>query len=514
VHDQARIHIQAGAGGDGCVSFRREAHVPRGGPDGGDGGRGGDVVVVCDGALRDLASLRRRTHHRAGRGGHGEGTLRHGAAGETLTVAVPPGTIVSAVERPSAGEAAGRTGKAEATGEAAGRTGRAQATGEAGSAQDGLQGRRWELLKDGQRATVARGGAGGRGNKAFATAVRQAPRFAERGLQGEEGWLELRLKLLADVGLVGLPNAGKSSLLARLTRAAPKVADYPFTTLAPVLGVLEDAEHRQLVLADIPGLIEGASEGAGLGHDFLAHVERTKLLVHVLDLAPELTAGEGADTARNHATIECELEAHDERLARLPRVLALSKADLVDAERARAAVAQWSERLGPGVPVIATSSATGAGLKELAGALLAHEALRAPRHEGAAPGEAGYGGAGAGMEDAGYTGAVEGDAAITGTPRDAAGGEEQLAEHMVFRPAADQGFRVERTGPHAFAVRGRGIEKLLARHDLDNEDALAYLEQRLRRIGVLSALADAGFQAGDELQIGDAAFELDPGAPA
>ena len=189
--------------------------------------------------------------------------------------------------------------------------------------------------RPGQRATVARGGAGGKGNKRFATPTRQAPRFAERGLPGEEGWLELRLKLLADVGLVGLPNAGKSSLLARLTRAAPKVADYPFTTLSPVLGVLE-GDERQLVLADIPGLIEGASDGAGLGHDFLAHVERTRLLVHVLDIAPELSAGEGADAIANHATIERELAAHDERLARLPRVLALSKADLVD-ERARRA---------------------------------------------------------------------------------------------------------------------------------------------------------------------------------
>jgi GTP-binding protein len=447
------------------MSFRREAHVPRGGPDGGDGGRGGDVVLVCDESLRDLGGFRRRAQYRAGRGGHGEGAQRHGAAGETLTIAVPPGTVVSAVEGPP-GEAAGRTGGAKAMGEAAG-----------AGARNGLRGRRWELLQDGQRATVARGGAGGRGTKAFATATRQAPRFAERGLPGETGWLELRLKLLADVGLVGMPNAGKSSLLARLTRAAPKVADYPFTTLAPVLGVLEDSERRQIVLADIPGLIEGASEGAGLGHDFLAHVERTRLLVHVLDLAPELSSGEGADAAANHATIERELQAHDERLAQLPRVLALSKADLVDAERARAAVAEWSERLGPEVPVIATSSATGAGLKELARALFAHEALRAPPPNG------------------------ESD-------------PQPLAEHMVFRPGAEHGFRVERIGPRSFAVRGRGIEKLLARHDVENEDAMAYLEERLRRIGVLRALQDAGFQAGDELQIGDVAFELDPGAPA
>src|SRR4051794_28755569 len=271
LHDRARIHVQAGAGGDGATSFRREAHVPRGGPDGGDGGHGGAVVLVCDDSLRDLQGFRRNTHYRAGRGGHGEGAQRHGADGRTLEIAVPPGTQV-AVPDDDDGE---------------------------------LAGRRWELLADGQSATIARGGAGGRGNKRFATPTRQAPRFAERGLPGEGGWLELRLRLLADVGLVGLPNAGKSSLLARLTRAAPKVADYPFTTLAPVLGVLE-GEERQLVIADIPGLIEGASEGAGLGHDFLAHVERTRLLVHVLEVAPELTGGADADPLVNHATIERE----------------------------------------------------------------------------------------------------------------------------------------------------------------------------------------------------------------
>ncbi len=327
LHDRARIHVQAGAGGDGCMSFRREAHVPRGGPDGGDGGRGGEVVVVCEDSLRDLQGFRRRSHYRAGRGGHGEGTQRHGADGETLTIGVPPGTEVIGPE------------------------------------DDGgdLAGRRWEFLSAGQRATVARGGSGGKGNKRFATPTRQAPRFAERGLTGEEGWLELRLKLLADVGLVGLPNAGKSSLLARLTRATPKVADYPFTTLSPVLGVLE-GEDRQLIVADIPGLIEGASEGAGLGHDFLAHVERTRLLVHVLDMAPELTGAADADPLANYATIERELAAHDERLARLPRVLVLSKADLVTAEAAQAAVVDWRRRLGPDVAVIATSSATRAGI--------------------------------------------------------------------------------------------------------------------------------------------------------
>src|SRR5436190_7665866 len=283
VHDRAKIYVQGGRGGDGCASFRREAHVPRGGPDGGDGGHGGDVVLFCDESRRDLQDFRRRAHYRAGRGGHGQGALRYGARGETLEVPVPPGTQVT-----------------------------------------GLDGTRHDLVVPGQRAVVAEGGAGGRGNKHFATPVRQAPRFAERGLPGAEGWIDLRLKLLADVGLIGLPNAGKSSLLARLTRAQPKVADYPFTTLDPVLGTLE-AGDRQLVVADIPGLIEGASHGAGLGHDFLAHVERTRLLVHVLDLAPL----DGSDPVENHATVEREIACHDARLDELPRVLALSKADLV-----------------------------------------------------------------------------------------------------------------------------------------------------------------------------------------
>jgi GTP-binding protein len=469
LHDRARIQVQAGAGGDGSMSFRREAHVPRGGPDGGNGGRGGAVVVECDDSLRDLQSFRRRSLYRAGRGGHGEGALRHGADGETLTIRVPPGTEIIGLDVD----------------------------------EGDLAGRRWELLAAGQRATVARGGSGGKGNKRFATPTRQAPRFAERGLPGEEGWLELKLKLLADVGLVGLPNAGKSSLLARLTRAAPKVASYPFTTLSPVLGVLE-SEERQLVVADIPGLIDGASEGAGLGHDFLAHVERTRLLVHVLDIAPDLSAGEDADMAANHATIERELAAHDQALARLPRVLVLSKSDLVPADRAGEAVAEWRRRLGDAVPVMLTSSATGAGMRELAAELLRRVPdLAAEAQPGAEPvGVLAGAGAQAGEQ-------LPGVAPVRASG-DLADGIEELAEHMVFRPAAGSGFRVERTGPRSFAVRGRGIERLLQRFDVENADAMAYLEGRLRTIGVLRALESEGFQAGDEIEIAGITFELDP----
>jgi GTP-binding protein len=428
--DRARIEVRAGGGGNGCLSFRREAHVPKGGPDGGDGGRGGDVLLRCDDNLRDLQGFRRRAHFRAERGGHGQGAQRHGADGEALVIAVPPGTQV---ER--------------------------------------WDGTRYDLVRPGQEVTVARGGAGGRGNTRFKSAVRQAPRLAERGLPGEEGTIELQLKLLADVGLVGLPNAGKSSLLARMTRAQPKVAAYPFTTLEPVLGTLE-ADDRQLVLADIPGLIEGASAGAGLGHDFLAHVERTRLLVHVLDLAPL----DGSDPEQNHAVIERELAAHDPRLAALPRVLALSKADLVAPEQAAAAAAEWRARLGEAVPVIVTSSATRQGLD-----VLARELLR--RVPAAAP---------VGQEGA---------------------GEDDVAEFKLFRPAATRAFDVERLGEGEFRVTGEAVDRLIARHDMENEEALAHVEHRLRRMGVIAALEARGFEPGDDVELGGIVFELHPGSP-
>src|SRR3954453_10597216 len=283
--DRAKIYVEGGRGGNGVVSFRREAHVPRGGPDGGDGGRGGEVVLVCDAQRRDLSSLGRSRHFRAGRGEHGMGKRQHGERGADRVIAVPPGTVVS-----------------------------------------GLDGSETELLADGQRVVVARGGSGGHGNKRFATSPRQAPRFAERGRECESGETELRLKLLADVGLVGLPNAGKSSLLARLTRADPKVADYPFTTVEPNLGTIE-LEDRQLVLADIPGLIEGAAEGAGLGHEFLAHVERCQVLVHLVEVEPS----EG-DPEANYDPVRGELADYGAGLDGLPEVIALSKIDLVPDE--------------------------------------------------------------------------------------------------------------------------------------------------------------------------------------
>jgi GTPase len=390
------------------------------------------VVLVCDDSLRDLERYRRPSPLRAGRGGHGQGALRHGRDGEALELPVPPGTEVIV------------------------------------EADDTVL----DLVRPGQRAVIARGGSGGRGNKRFAGPTKQAPRFAERGLSGDESWVTLRLKLLADVGLVGLPNAGKSSLLARLTRAHPKVADYPFTTLEPVLGTLE-ADDRQLVIADIPGLIEGASGGAGLGHEFLAHIERTRVLVHVLEIAPL----DGSDPDENHALVERELELHDPVLASLPRVLALSKGDLVEASTRERERLRWVETLGAWVPVIVTSSVTGMGLRELSAELLREVPVAADS---------------------------SGDSRVRLEP------SAELVEHRVFRPAADRGWRVERVGDRSFRVRGRGIERLVARYDLDNEDALAYLERRLRGIGVIDALEGEGFEPGDDVEIAGVAFDLDP----
>jgi len=333
-HDRARIRVQGGRGGDGALSFRREKHVPKGGPDGGDGGPGGDVVLVADPDLRDLSRFRSKRLVEAGRGRPGGGSGKHGAAGDDVELRVPAGTQIL------------DSGKLVA-----------------------------DLASPGARVVLGRGGAGGRGNRRFASSTRQAPRFAEVGLPGEEAELELRLKLLADAALVGLPNAGKSSLLARISNARPKVAEYPFTTIEPVLGTLDSPHGRQLVVADVPGLIEGASRGLGLGHEFLAHLERARLLVHVVDVA------EG-EPAERFAAIDRELAAYGAGLDALPQVVVLNKVDLVpeppelgvEDERIRA--------------VFAVSCATGAGIDGFRRSLFEHcppqEAPPAARPEGLA----------------------------------------------------------------------------------------------------------------------------------
>src|SRR5438067_9414140 len=314
-HDRARLTAIAGRGGDGSIHFRREKYVPRGGPDGGDGGEGGDVVLVADPRRRDLSGIRRNQKLRAGRGGGGGGRLSNGARGDDAVLTVPVGTQVFEGE---------------------------------------------ELVSDlahaGARVVVAKGGLGGRGNKHFAGPSRQTPRFAEVGLPGEEREIELRLKLLADAALVGLPNAGKSSLLTRISNARPKVAEYPFTTLSPVLGTVEAADDRQLTVADVPGLIEHASEGVGLGHEFLAHLERARMLVHVIDAA-------AGDPAEQFRVVDNELAAYGAGLHDLPQVVVLNKIDLLPEPPA---LAVEDERIRGVFPL---SAATGAGLDELRRAL-------------------------------------------------------------------------------------------------------------------------------------------------
>jgi GTP-binding protein len=309
-HDRARIQVQAGRGGDGGLSFRREKFVPRGGPDGGDGGRGGDVVLVADADYRDLSALRSKRVFRAARGEPGRGSGKHGADGGDVEIRLPVGTQVLE--------------------------------------DDGLVA---DLVAPGARVVAARGGPGGRGNRAFATPTRQTPRFAETGLPGEIAELELRLKLVADAALVGLPNAGKSSLLRRISNAKPKVADYPFTTLQPVLGTVDSPDGRQLTVADVPGLIEGASRGVGLGHEFLAHLERARLLVHVIDAA-------AGDPAAQFGQIDHELAEYGAGLDRQRQVIVLNKVDLLP-EAPELGIED--ERI---VAVFVVSAATGAGIDD------------------------------------------------------------------------------------------------------------------------------------------------------
>jgi len=310
-HDRATIHVSAGRGGDGGLSFRREKHVPKGGPDGGDGGRGGDVVLVADPDLRDLSSLRSKRSFKAARGENGRGSGKHGAGGADVELHLPVGTQILQDDQLVA-----------------------------------------DLASPDGRVVVARGGAGGRGNRHFATPTRQTPRFAETGLPGEEAELDLRLKLVADAALVGLPNAGKSSLLRRISNAKPKVADYPFTTLQPVLGTVEAPDGRQLTVADVPGLIEGASQGVGLGHEFLAHLERAQLLVHVIDAA-------AADPAEQFRQIDHELAEYGAGLDERRQAVVLNKVDLLPEPPG---LGVEDERV---VAVFAVSAATGAGIEEL-----------------------------------------------------------------------------------------------------------------------------------------------------
>jgi len=406
------------------MSFRREKYIPKGGPDGGDGAPGGDVVLVATRQLHDLSHFRHKHHFRATNGGHGRGANKRGADGPELLVQVPVGTEVR-------------------------------------DADGGLLG---DLVREGQRLVVARGGEGGRGNVCFKSSTRQAPKFAEKGLEGDELWLTLSLKLLADIGLVGLPNAGKSSLLAALTRAHPKIAAYPFTTIDPNLGVLYLGEGTA-VIADIPGLIEGASEGAGLGHRFLAHVERTALLLYVLD------GGEGPEAwPLALDTLRGELGAFRAGLIERPAVVVVNKSDLLD-EATRDDAQGFLDGLGWPSGALVVSAQNGDGLKELVRELAGvMEKARALQAEAEAAAEA-----------------------------------ERAA--IVLRPADGRldSFTVEAVDDY-FVVHGVQMERLFAKADLDNEDAVAYLQQVIERAGLNDALRRAGAMPGDTVVVGESEF--------
>jgi GTP-binding protein len=413
--DRARVPIKAGDGGKGVISFRREAHVPRGGPDGGDGGRGGDVVLRVDDQLASLGDYRNQNLHSATSGSAGAGSNKSGKAGGDLVLRVPPGTTVKDV-----------------------------ATGEEVA----------DLVSPGQEIIVARGGKGGRGNARFASSTRRVPRIAEDGQPGERRDLELELRLIADVGLAGLPNAGKSSLLAALTRARPKIANYPFTTLTPNLGVAR-LDDRELVIADIPGLIEGASKGAGLGEEFLRHIERTRLIVHVVDASLP-------DPLANIATIDAELAAYGHALDELPELFALNKIDLAEARDAVPGIVETLEAAGR--EAVALSAATGEGVDRLNKRIFALCAAR-PKVQTAAPTE----------------------------------------RRIVFAGGAKD-VKVEREG-EAYRVRGDRLERLATGIDWDSPEASAYFHRLLLRSGVEGKLRTLGVKEGDTVRIGKLELE-------
>jgi len=418
--DRVKIWVSAGAGGDGAATFRKEAHVPRGGPDGGDGGRGGTVYLRVDAGQTTLRDFRYKHHFRATSGGRGERSRRHGSAGEDLYLDVPPGTAVY---------------------------------------DDDTDALVADLVMAGQTTIVGRGGRGGLGNTHFKTSTHQAPKHAQKGEPGEERWLRLELRLIADIGLVGLPNAGKSTLLAALTAARPKIADYPFTTLEPNLGVMDlgDEDERRPSIADVPGLIEGASGGAGLGHAFLRHVERTRILVHVVD-------GADRDPEWNHDVIRDELEAHDAKLLEKPMLVAFNKVDLPAATDAWPAFRKARGKAGQ--DVIAVSATTGEGIPELRARLAA--ILPAADELDAPPEPAG------------------------------------IVVHRI--EAMGDGFVVDRE-EGAFRVRGKRIERIAAQTNFEVEESAERFQRHLARLGIEAELRRAGVVPGDLVRIGAAELE-------
>jgi GTP-binding protein len=420
--DEVKINVKAGDGGAGCMSFRREAHVPKGGPDGGDGGRGGNVVLVADHSISSLIDYRFKHHFKADRGTHGKGQIRHGARGEDLILNVPLGTICKDAE----------------TGTILG-----------------------DLTLDGQRLVVARGGMGGRGNPHFTTPTKRAPAFAELGEPAEERWIELEMKLLADAALVGMPSAGKSSLIAHMSAARPKIADYPFTTLVPNLGVVK-AGGRAFVVADIPGLIEGASEGKGLGHAFLRHIERTALIIHVVDLTGSF---EERDPLSDYEIINQELALHAQELADRPRVVAGNKCDVPGTDLNSARLRARCEE--DGVAYFEVSAVTGAGLDSMIRSVAERvfELRSAAVHEGIV-----------------------------------------YSKVWSHNPENDKTFEITNLGGNVFQVTGKGVERMVITTEWNNEEAIAFLQKRMAKAGVEKALEEAGAVDGDEIRIAGKAF--------
>jgi GTP-binding protein len=415
--DEAKIHVEAGDGGDGCVSFRREKYVPLGGPSGGDGGKGGDVYLVANPHLNTLINFKRRVHFKAQRGDHGRGKGQKGRQGDDVFIEVPPGTVVRDAE----------TGEFIA-----------------------------DLMEEGQKALVARGGQGGRGNAAFATSTNQAPRIAERGAPGQERWLYLELKLIADVGILGVPNAGKSTLLSVVSAARPKIAAYPFTTLEPNLGVVALDDYTSFVMADIPGLIEGAHAGAGLGHEFLRHVERTRIIIHLLD-------GASADPLGDYESINEELALFDPELARKPQLVVLNKMDLPQAQAlwpsVRKAMKAQSQK------AMSISAVTGEGVKEMLGFVV--EMLQ-------------------------------------GLPEEE---EPAITEVKVFRPAEDEEALSVTWEDDAWRVRGAEVERVAAMTNWDLDEAVQRFQRIAEAMGLKAALREGGVQPGDTVRIGEVELE-------
>jgi GTP-binding protein len=419
--DRVKIWVRAGDGGDGAATFRQEAHVPRGGPDGGDGGRGGSVYLRVDAGQTTLRDFNHRHHFRGTPGGRGTRARRHGKAGDDLTLDVPPGTAVYDDE----------SGELVA-----------------------------DLVAVGQSAMVARGGRGGLGNTHFKSSTHQAPKHAQKGEPGSEGWLRLELRLIADIGLVGLPNAGKSTILAAVTAATPKIADYPFTTLEPNLGVMDlgDDDQRRPTIADVPGLIEGASSGAGLGHAFLRHVERTRILVHVID-------GASRDPEWDYDVIREELRAHDPALLEKPMLVAFNKVDLPAAAKAWPAFRR--ARKAEGIDAVAISAAMGDGLSAFRTRIAA----------------------------------ILPDAAELAEPPEPAGVVIHRIEEM------GDGFSVELDEDGAFRVRGKRIERSAAQTNFDVEESAERFQRELARLGIDTELRRAGINAGDTVRIGKTELE-------